>query len=284
MSQRGGYTIIEVLIFIGVSAAIFFSAMRAIGGRQEQVQFAQAVREFDAKLQDIFNDVTTGFYPTNNTITCSIDNVQNRPRILVDTDAELGTNSDCIYVGKALQFAPDGEQNKINIFTMAGLRYENKAEFITASSIATTRPTAVARVTADPSFHDATEQYELLYGLRVTRVARPAVSVKDYGVVGVFTQFGANGISDAQSVQVGGIVGSAFGSNKNQAVNIINRITDDSTKQGDDGFIEKNTNEGIVVCLENANGSRKASVVFGARGTSTTTLLIDAYNKDICGA
>jgi hypothetical protein len=284
MSQRGGYTILEVLIFIGVSSAIFFSAMTAIGGRQEQVQFAQAVREFDAKIRDILNDVTTGYFPTNQTISCGIDPVQKRPRILVDTNAELGTNDDCIYIGKAVQFAPEGDAERINIFTIAGLRYEDKVEFITASSIASSRPTAVARITADPSFHDATEQYDLLYGLKVTRVARPAVSAVDYGVVGIFSQFGVGGISDAQSVQVGGIVGSSFDTTKNEAVNLINTITDDSGDAGDDGYIEKNTNEGIVVCLENADGSRKASVAFGARGSAVTTLNIDTYNKDVCDA
>lgn len=277
MSQRGGYTIIEVLIFIGVSAAIFFGAMTAIGGRQEQVQFAQGVREFDAKIRDILNDVTTGYFPSNETVQCRVENGQTE--ISSTTDTELGENSECIFVGKAIQFIPEGIGERIDIFTLAGRRYEDE-DLTPSTTIAESRPVAIAQSGNNPSFRDATEQYDLLYGLKVTKVFRPSDAGTEYGLIGVFTQFGGSGISDAQSVQVGGIVGSSIGQDKNAALGLLNIVTDDITKQGDNGYLEKNTKEGIVVCLESNDGNRKSSVAFGARGSAATTLDIDSYNPE----
>jgi hypothetical protein len=277
MSHRGGYTIVEVLIFIGVSAAIFFSAMTAIGGRQEQVQFAQSVREFDAKVRDILNDVTTGYFPTNETVQCEV--VNGKPEITIDSDTNLGTNSECIFVGKAIQFMPDGKGEQIAIYTLAGRRYEDE-DLTPTTSIAEAHPVAIARSGDNPSFKDATEQYDLLYGLRVTKVFRPSDDATEYGLVGIFTQFGGAGVSDAQSVQVGGIIGSSAGQDKDAALGLLNIVTDDITSVGDNGYIEKNTKEGIVVCLASYNGDRKSSVAFGARGSTATTLDIDTYNPE----
>jgi type II secretory pathway pseudopilin PulG len=70
--RQVGYTILEVLIFIAVSSLMFISAMRAISGRQRQVQFTQSIQEFDAKIKDLINDVTTSYYPTNENVSCEI--------------------------------------------------------------------------------------------------------------------------------------------------------------------------------------------------------------------
>ncbi len=277
MKANGGYTIIEVLVVVGVSAAIFFAAMTAIGGRQASVQFAQSVREFDAKIRDIMNDVTTGYYPTNDTITCTLS--AGVPQITVDTDAKLGTNNDCIFIGKAIQFQPDGVTNRMDIYSVAGLRFEDNDQTPT-SSIAKAKPVPVARVGDDFNFKDATVSYDLLYGLRIKKVIRPlGTTPPAYGLVGVISNFGVGGISDAQTVQVGGVVGSYLGADESASIQLLDSLTDDPTRALNDGYIEKNTSEGILVCLENETGTRKASLAFGAKGTAATKLDIDSYDR-----
>jgi type II secretory pathway pseudopilin PulG len=276
VQSRNGYTILEVLIFVAVSSMMFVAALTAIGGRQQQVQFAQATREFDAKLRDIINDITTGYFPTNPTINCNV--IAGEVQIAISTDEDLGTNDTCVYVGKALQFQPEGNPNIMRVYPLAGKRYSD-LKLTPSVSIAESKPKAVVLL-SNATFKDQVENYNLLYGLKVTRVIRqisPSVET-DYGVVGILSNFGGSSVSESQSVQVGGVFGSSLGLDKSSAVAIINTLSDDVARTGSSGFIEKNTNEGVTICLESPEG-KKASVTFGIKGSSTTELKLDNYEK-----
>ncbi len=73
MGRRShGYTIIETLIFIAVSGMMFMSAVILVGGRQQEVEFSQGVRDLENKLKDTLNDVSTGYFPANNSLNCTI--------------------------------------------------------------------------------------------------------------------------------------------------------------------------------------------------------------------
>ncbi len=273
-----GYTILEVLIFIAVSAVIFVAAMAAISGRQQQVQFAQSVREFDAKIADLVNDVSTGFFPTNETISCQVTAGDVQINNVTAGGEKLGTSDDCLYVGKALQFQPEGRQDVLRIYTLAGKRYQD-SKLTPSSTIANAKPKAVS-MTSDATFNSSVEEYMLLYGLRVRKVIRPvSPSVNtDFGTIGLMSNFGGVSVSDAQSIKIGGIVGTSLGQTEGQAVTIINSLTDDPTQSATNGYINTNTPEGIVLCLIDQN-NMKASVSLGALGSNATKLDIDTYDR-----
>lgn len=277
MKRSGGYTILEVLIFIAVSGVMFVGAMIAIGGRQSEVQFSQSVREFEAKIRDIINDVSTGYYPTNDTVSCYLDIATDQIEITSSSNEQLGTNDDCIYIGKALQFRPDDDGSKMKIILLAGRRYED-SKLKPSTTIAAAKPKAIAKP-GDANFTSTIEEYQLLYGVEVYRVVRPLSSapVEDFGLIGVLSDFGGASISETQSPVAGGVVGSEYGMNESQAVTLLDSLTDDITKSGTNGYIEKNTTEGIVICLRDERG-RKASVSFGSQGRSAVQLDIDNYN------
>lgn len=278
MRVRRGYTILEVMIFIAISATIFVGAIKAIGGRQEQVQFSQAVREFEAKIRDIANDVVTGYYPTNPTVTCEYS--AGKSRIVKTTDGSLGTNKTCIYIGKVIQFHPDSAKNRIDIYTMAGLRYEDQIEMTPSTSIAKADPVPVALPGSDPDFTDPTESYTLLYGLEVKKVIRPIdPAPAQYGALAIMTNFGASGISDNQIAQVGGIVKSTLGGSESSTISLLDKLTDDPSQAGKEGYLEKNTSQGIVICLIDGSSGKEASVLFGVSGAIVTKLDIDSYDK-----
>jgi len=274
VSKQTGYTILEVLIFMAVSSLMFVSAMGAISGRQKQVQFTQSVQEFDAKIKDVINDVTTSYYPTNATVGCSISGGE--VQINTGINQNIGTNSDCIYVGKVIHFQSEGDGTDLRIYAMAGKRYSD-SKLTPSTSISNAKPKAVT--STQTGFTESAENFTTLYGLRVTRVFNQDINgaLTDYGSVGVMSNFGGSSISEAQSVQIGGIRGSLMGGDTQISINRINQITDNPAGSALPGYFEKDTDGGVVICLESPE-NKKASLTFGAKGSSTTSLQIDNYN------
>jgi len=283
MTTRGrGYTILEVLIFIAVSAFIFVAAMAAINGRQQQVQFSQSVREFDAKINDVINDVTTGYYPTNETISCSVNLIDPTARPVLSSAGAggndgLGTNSDCLYVGKAFHFVPAGEtdkETKFYIYNLVGRRYSTDTN--TVKSINETKPIAVA--TTGTTFTDPSELAGLRFGVEVTKVFD---SGNEYGIVAVLSSFEGSrpsaSVSSSQSASIGGIYSDVGELNitKQSAITLINMMNTEF--MGNNGYINTGSDGGVVICLKDQD-NRKASVTVGAAGTFGTQLQFDDYN------
>lgn len=104
--RRGsdGYTILEVMIFLAISAALLASSMKLISGKQAQVEFDTKMRETQSRLNDWVNDVATGFTggdPT--TQTCFLDG-GGRPYINPNRAPDTSYTPSCIFLGKAIQF------------------------------------------------------------------------------------------------------------------------------------------------------------------------------------
>jgi type II secretory pathway pseudopilin PulG len=73
VTRLGGYTIIETLIFLAVSAAMFVVAMGFVSGQQNKAQFVNAVRDFEQQLTDVANNVSSGYYEYPSGLTCDVD-------------------------------------------------------------------------------------------------------------------------------------------------------------------------------------------------------------------
>ena len=276
MSKGGkGYTVIEVLIFIAVSSLMFITAMIAINGRQQQVQFSQGTREFDAKIRDIINDVTTGYYPANDTVSCQV--VASEVQIEASTGQTIGTNSECIYIGKVLQFNLNGVSDSFKIYNLAGKRFVGD-DLTPTLSIDEAAPKAVTMI-ADGSFVDPSENFLIPYGLKVTKVISPQSDTvySEYGAIAIVSNFGGSSVSEGQSVQIGGIVGSQFGASESDAVGVINSLTQLENNNVDNiGYMDINRSQGIVICLESSRGS-VASITLGKNGSSDTELQLDNH-------
>ncbi len=202
-----GYTIVEVLIFLAVSGALLASALSLFGGQQRRTQFTQAVRELDSQIQDIINDVSTGFYPNNGSVRCAYDPAGgglpgSGIKLTNGSGTTQGTNSDCIFVGRVIQFSPQGEgQGAMHIHTVAGQRQvmegslrresktlsETKAILIAAKSSADTTPNAYETITGS---HDIT----------IGKVCyKTCSSAEEIGGIGVFSTFGTYSGNSLQS-------------------------------------------------------------------------------------
>ncbi len=113
-----GYTIVETMIFLGVSAALFLSASVLITGRQRRTQFATTVRDFSNKLQSINGNVASGYYNSSGTVNCRVSG--NNVSISAGSN-EQGTNADCMYLGQAM-VSPQADQSDFKIVSVVGRR------------------------------------------------------------------------------------------------------------------------------------------------------------------
>ena len=117
--KKDGYTIVEVMIFMAVTSALFVAIIATFSGRQARAEFSIATREIESRLQDIANDVSTGYYNNPGTFTCTAP--AGTPILTVGASPQ-GTNEDCTYIGRVAQFAVDGNNKQYNLFTVVGSR------------------------------------------------------------------------------------------------------------------------------------------------------------------
>ncbi|HUD06194.1 MAG TPA: prepilin-type N-terminal cleavage/methylation domain-containing protein [Candidatus Saccharimonadales bacterium] len=126
-----GFTIIEVMIVLAISGVILFSAILIFNGQQGQTEFSQAVNQFQTQLQATINDATNGYYPTSSAyqFSCSQPSILAlNPPHFSSAPASQGTNSGCIFLGKAMQFAvsssADTKSPLIDVYTIVGNQNE----------------------------------------------------------------------------------------------------------------------------------------------------------------
>lgn len=250
---------------LAVSAALFFSAVVAFSGRQQEVQFNQAVRDFDSRLLDYMNDVSTGFFSNDGTLRCTVNSVSGVLSISGGSD-EQGSSDDCVFIGKVLQFEPQGDgADHINVINVLGRREGNSGASI--NSLQEANPKGVA---------DSVRSVPLEWGLKVTAVKSGGAS--NLGSIGFFTPFStAFGItqsnatvSNNQQVNFWAINGSRLNESEANALSHIENINSEPT------------NDPITICLEKADSSKTAAIVIGEGGTSGTTMHFDDEVADDC--
>jgi prepilin-type N-terminal cleavage/methylation domain-containing protein len=263
--QNEGYTILEVMIVIAISASMFLFVSVTFSGRQQQVQFTQAVRDFDSSLNDIVNDVSTGYFPKNDTRTCELTVVDPRPEFNTVAPSDLGANDDCVSIGKVIQFSPqfspalDNDNDQyLNVYSVAGLRNDDSGK--TPVSIEDSVPTA------DP---DA-QTLLLNWGLKVTKIIRSDAPTIEYGGLGIFTSL--NRGSQLQS----------SASNEDLRINVIPVTTLDMSESDfidqidtiDDkinaGLVDFSSRPEIIICVSDFDEERRAYLALGGNNIGNT--------------
>ncbi len=99
-----GYTIVEALIFLAVSGLLLVSVAGLISGRQERTMFANAVNDVQQDLLDMFNDVNSGYYPSDGKVGCNVSG--GAVSLSPSGGQESGANSGCMFIGKVIEFSP----------------------------------------------------------------------------------------------------------------------------------------------------------------------------------
>ncbi len=116
-----GYTILETMIFLAVTSALFVMVVITFQGRQASTEFSVATREMESRIKDIINDVDTGYYGGVESIQCDV--IESQGRLDIKTvSGDRGSSGDCIFLGKAIQFGVTDSTKAYNVFSIAGAR------------------------------------------------------------------------------------------------------------------------------------------------------------------
>jgi hypothetical protein len=271
-----GYTITETLIFLAVSGALFASAFILISGRQARAEFQYGIREFSSQIQDVMNDVSTGYYYHPGSLRCTVGTGPSAPLVFTPVSNEQGANKDCIFIGRVIQFtnfstADGGEAlndgKGYRTFSIAGKRLHNGRP---VTNLDDADPQAIYRSGAASVAVDATTDHVMPYGLKIKSVEYSHGATMDNVVfVGFFTDFAGASIagdieSGARNVDVIPINTGNGDFNKNAAASQISNNVASGAKNPDDG---------VKVCVENSAGSNHAFLEIGGNLRQLTTNL-----------
>ncbi len=279
---RGGFTIIEVLIVLAITGALFVSALSLISGRQNKTQFAQGARDAQAKIQQAANEVSSGYFKHDGSMECEVSPSE---RLRISTSGgsiERGTSKECTFVGKALQFDVAGSANNelVHVYGVLGRRTNASGTFTTLDDA---RP-KVAAISVSNQPTDVPEGMydvqELISGLSVVRITygSSAPSSPQIGAFAFISQIGSLGATDgSQQVNVVALPGTTFSQSKIQGVRDINDALDGISPTlinpvgGIHVCLKSGTTNNQSVLLSVGSGGRASEVDLRIMGTDNCT-------------
>ncbi len=271
--HAGGFTIIEVIIFLTISVAIVGGAVALFSTRIPKAQFSQAVTELDLKIRDVSNQVASGYYPNTQNITC------NGTTLTTGSNVQ-GTNSDCVFLGRAIQFGP----SSAGCNTIGGEACDNLAiHTIWGSTKDLSGEPANSLDDSGPRFADITvlpaETYDTAFGLYITKVVNPtAGGVAFLQTFGTPTSAVASGLpSGASQVEMRTISG-----NLSEADDVFTRSAGGTYDDIFTVLSTPNPSTGVTLCLRSAVSEQYATIIIGdgAKPLSNTVKIMSKTEWD----
>lgn len=244
-----GYTIIEVMIFMVVSGGLLVSVLGSISGQQQKTRFQTGVRDFESQIQDMINDVETGYYPSN---------------------GDPGTTATKIFIGKGIQFykspATNGNTSYREITIQANAKVGSPPNQKDVTQL--NDPGATIAGYGDSVNH------ELLNGIVSTGILYGTPGDKSYGVAIV------SGISSDGKKSNGSRGQLAKLSIANSEIS-ESFFRDTVIPSLASGSPVSDANDGVVFCLSEGKGGRVAAVSYGLAYQDSTHPRVPTGQKNI---
>jgi hypothetical protein len=214
-APAGGYTLLEVMLFLAISSSLFAATVAVIRGQSTQAEFSTSVNDVNSKLQQWLDDVSNGFTGTSAgssdaaaNFRCQVKGVGpgRSPELKTGgVTSARGTNSDCIFLGKAILVNEDTNNTQIVAVPIVGLRADADGEII--NNIQDTEPIAAINSAGNLSDVDLSDRYTIPHGTKVLSVhdegCPPATTCSH--MAGFFTSLSSsssnNGAQNALAVQ-----------------------------------------------------------------------------------
>lgn len=262
--RDGGFTVIEVMIVLAVTGALFVSAAIMIAGRQNRTAFEQAVRNVHSQIQGIIDEVAIGHYSNRNDFSCTPG--PGGPQIGPGSNG-LGKNSGCIFLGKAIQFDVQGtDPEQFAVYTLAGLQKQFGTN-LEAVNRATALPKVIEPANTTVQLESGLTTYDMWYNTG-TGGNQPL------GAVGFMTSLakysGTDIISGSQSVIAIVVPGTDTDRTTTETIQAIN------TNFPSGPFDPAG---GISICFASGATDQSGLVTIGGTGRTTETTLSIRSNR-----
>jgi type II secretory pathway pseudopilin PulG len=255
-TSQAGFTIVETMIVIGVSAFLFLSATLMVMGQQRKVEFTQSVQDLKSIVDQTISEVGTGYYPRTNNLRCTVvaGDVQINPAV----PTGFGANTGCIFLGKAIQFGVhDTDPQEYYIHSIAGLQ-NNTGTLVSAKP----KPINTPNITVNGKLHN---------GVKVTAMRyKQGASQTDIGAVAFI-----NGLGDYS----GGSLQSGSQQMMLVPINNSGTVTTGTTLAGVQTAIDNSMETspvdpdgGVEICL-NGDSSRWALITIGSKNRQLSAKL-----------
>jgi prepilin-type N-terminal cleavage/methylation domain-containing protein len=279
-ADKRGFTIVEVMIVLAVTGALFIAAAILISGKQNQAEFNQAIQQIQSQVQQSMSEVTTGYFPSNANFQCAA--AGGGPVVLSAVSPNgQGANAGCIFAGKVMQFRVSGTApEQYAVFTVAAAQKNASGQEATAL----TAPKVVAPGVASPAgFPDITTTTILQNGL-VTTANPPAgmwynnggadITVGAVAFVPSFAQYASGSItSGSQQLSVIPVTGTSLGMSKKAAADAINTNLAGSVV---------NPTNGVFICYVGGTDQSGLVTIGGSSHPLSVTLKVMQGTKT-CG-
>jgi hypothetical protein len=265
-SRPRGFTIVETLIVLAVTGFLFIVAVVLISGKQERAELTTGSRDLESRFQTIINDVSNGFYPNTGTFSCH--QVGGVPTITTPFGggAEQGTNKDCIFLGKIVQFKVGGATPEVyHVYTVVGARVNSSGDPV--SDLTEAKPRII---TVTNSYDIQT----LPFGISAQAVKYNGST--NIGAVAFLSDLGDSGAQgDSGQVDVYPILGTSLGQSLNAGT-----ITG-MQNQLSNAAAPVNPNGGVQVCMVGGSGNKSILYNIGTDGRKVT-ISTDIKNGGVC--
>jgi len=254
LQSQFGYTVVEVMIFLAVTALLFSLIVVTFSGQRGRTQFSTAARDVESRLQDIANDVSTGFYPSTGSFRCRESGGE--PDIdSVATDQ--GTNQDCVYLGRVVHFNVGGDKGRYTVYSVVGLRQSGGEDAIDYNEAEPTTDLILS------------EQQTLPGGLEIGYVRSGGSNINGIGYLSTLGKLDASGASlesGSLGVNVISVIGGGSASTTESQmvshINSINKIYVDTNQ---------NPTDGVTICFDSTTSDQHALFATGGNDRQLTT-------------
>lgn len=259
--STAGYTIVELMIVLAVSAIIAIGAFSAINGQRQRNEFSLGVRDFEQTITDIANDVSQGYFPNQgNNILCTAGSG------ITFTDVgqggkDQGNNADCLFAAKVIEFQPDNDDSLIRVHTVASRRLTPNDKLVTSLNDLKNGDIAGVAVNNVPRLE---ETFKLSYGMRVLSVKANGASNRN--AVSFLSGFGNKAaigtkFTGSTPTNLYFVNGSYLGQSVDK---LLDQLKKPASYQSPNAY-------GIEICLEHGRGGKKAKIILGLQGQTLNT-------------
>lgn len=263
-----GYTIVEVMIFLAISGALFASAVILLGGQQQKTEFTQAIQEINSQIQDALNDVATGYYPYVSNFQCVAVGSSGPPTISSGGTNTQGTNEGCTFLGRVMHFGVAGTSpEEFGIYTVVSRRqYGVPAREVLNFSQA--EPTAVVDEAISAEFKTLQNGMKVRAMKYKTAPGPGGITVGAFGFMtkfATYTSSGSNLVSGDQTVNLMPIASTSIGQTPATVKLAVDAI--------DDSTAVVNPGGGVIICFESGGTDQFGVITIGSNGRQLSTKL-----------